>query len=148
MEIDPTCWQSFWAHPDEDTFGPLYEQSKRLVWTLCWRILREEEETHDAFQDVYARLLAEARRPSRRPGPPADDFTGTMIYRSAILEARRLRDRRRRRGRREIMMEQPPVVADPRPSAFEAAAREQRRARLETLVAMLPEKHRLPIELH
>jgi DNA-directed RNA polymerase specialized sigma24 family protein len=60
--IDPATWAAFCAVPSEEHFTPFYEQSKGLVWTLCRRILRDEDETQDAFQGVYARLLVHARQ--------------------------------------------------------------------------------------
>ena len=148
MRIDPAAWTAFCADPAEEHFGPFYEQSKGLVWTLCRRILRDEDEAQDAFQGVYARLLVHARQTGAAAAGDPSATIGRIIYQAAIREANRLRLRRHRRSQREVVMDAltPQPAGDP--SARDAAAQAQARARIEALVAALPEKYRLPLELH
>ncbi|MCX7013124.1 MAG: sigma-70 family RNA polymerase sigma factor [Candidatus Sumerlaeota bacterium] len=164
--IEPDRWAAFRADPTEEAFRPLYERTKALVYTVCRRILRDEDDALDAFQGAYARLLALARAPVKStasipstpstssipstpstPPFPATDLDA-LLCRLAIREADSLRRRRARRIRREAAMAEPPDVADVRPTADQAAADRQLRERIETLVAFLPEKYRLPVELH
>jgi hypothetical protein len=62
IHLDPAAWTAFCADPSGRNFEPVYEQSKRLVWTVCWRVVRNEEDAPDAFQGAYARLVGDARR--------------------------------------------------------------------------------------
>lgn len=146
--IDPAAWAAFCNSPTAERFSPLYEQSKRLVWSLCRRILGDEEDALDAFQGVYARLLAEARERGRALATLGEEATSRLIYQNAVREANRLRMSRQRRSQREVVMEELPVTAAADPSAHEAAAQSQARTKVEALVATLPEKYRLPLELH
>ena len=145
MMPDPTdAWRAFAREPTEMRFQPLYEGTKRLVWTLALRVLRHPEDAADAFQSSYARLIEEARGPAG--AAPPEDLTG-FICRIAIREADRIRKRRARRGSKEAPLrgDEPMKHAQP---VEEAAARREVRDRVEALVADLPERYRLPVELH
>ena len=48
IELDQDCWARFCVEPDEENFTALYESVKRLVYTLCYRILWNEEDASDA----------------------------------------------------------------------------------------------------
>ena len=145
MMPDPTdAWRAFAREPTEMRFQPLYEGTKRLVWTLAVRILRHPEDAADAFQSSYARLIEEARGPAG--AAPPEDLVG-FICRIAIREADRIRKRRARRGSKEAPLrgDEPMKHAQP---VEEAAARREVRDRVEALVGDLPERYRLPVELH
>lgn len=138
-------WREFCAAPSEVSFQALYDHFRSLVWTLCWRILGKEEDARDAFQSAWTRLFAHARDEGARA---ADEPIVPLIYRFSIREADALKKRKVRRGRREIVMDELPVVASNAVPADELAAAAERRTRLETIVALLPDKYRLPIQLH
>ena len=148
MRIDPATWAAFCASPTEENFGPFYEQSRGLVWTLCWRILRDEDEAQDASQGVYARLLVHAHQAGAEAAKDSSAAISRIIYQATIREANRLRLRRHRRNQREVVMDAltPQPAGDP--SVRDAAALAQAHAQIEALVAALPEKYRLPLELH
>jgi RNA polymerase sigma-70 factor (ECF subfamily) len=139
------AWGQFQAHPGEESFEPLYETSKALVYTICYRILRNREDAGDALQNTFARLLVLARDPSSLKTMPDLD---SVIRRLAVLEADSLRKRRGRCAKREILMNTPPdrPGADLPPDRIAAA--HELRDRIETLVSTLPERQRLPILLH
>ena len=139
------AWEQFQAHPGEASFEPLYETSKALVYTICYRILRNREDAADALQNAFARLLVLARDPS---GLKATPDVESVIRRLAVLEADSLRKRRGRYAKREILMHTPPdrPGADLPPDRIAAA--HELRDRIETLVSTLPERQRLPILLH
>ncbi|MCE5230196.1 sigma-70 family RNA polymerase sigma factor [bacterium] len=138
-------WQSFCATTDEVAFEALYENYRSLVWTLCWRVLGTEDDARDAFQATWTRIYALAREEGSRV---TGELVVPLIYRLSIREADALKKRRIRRGRREIVMDELPVVPSGAVPADEMAAAAERRTRLETVVAMLPDKYRLPIQLH
>jgi DNA-directed RNA polymerase specialized sigma24 family protein len=75
--MDRELWTNFCARPTEETFGPLYDATRALVYTLCLRILRDREAARDAFQAVYCRLLEVARGRRQEGGArPAGARTG------------------------------------------------------------------------
>ncbi len=142
---DQGLWARFCAAPDECHFAELYERYRALVWTLSWRMLGNEEDALDAFQAAWARLFELARSEGARLATePAD----RIVYQCSIREADNLKKRRNRRSRRELAMELLPQVAAGDLPADERMAGAERRGRLESIIAMLPEKYRLPIQLH
>jgi RNA polymerase sigma-70 factor (ECF subfamily) len=146
VPMNPTeSWKAFTREPAEETFGPLYESTKRLVWTLCARLLRNHEDASDAFQSAYSRLLAIARDPAL--AREVEDAGGTLC-RLAVREADALRKRRARRAARETVLDEEAIVKAKLPPPEEAAARREVRDRVEALVEELPERYRLPVQLH
>jgi DNA-directed RNA polymerase specialized sigma24 family protein len=102
-------WAALCRRGDQGAFLTPYEGSRRLVWTLCRRLLRDPEDVEDAFQATHARLLALAR--DEGPAAGSQDWS-QLVYRCALREADRLRGRRARRRRREIAVETlPPTSA-------------------------------------
>ncbi len=143
-EIPHEVWKSFTREPCEERFLPIYEGTKGLVWTLCMRILGDHAEASDALQGAYARLLALARDPSL--SAEVSDV-GAAVCRLAIREADRLRKRRTRRARREKPLEEHAMQDDWAP-VDEAAVRRETREQVEAIVKGLPERFRLPVQLH
>ena len=136
--------KDFCQEPTETTFQPLYENTKNLVYTLCYRILRNEEDAADAFQSTYCRVLALARRAG---GRKEDREAPETIYRLAVREAQSLRQRRARRAKKEVAMRSPSFPdAQPRPD--EMVANRQLRERVEALVSILSDRYRVPLLLH
>lgn len=144
-----TYWRQFREDPREETFAPFYEASKRLVYTVCRRVLRDEDDALDAFQGVYDRLLAAAKAPRESAsGVVVDDDVEAFVLRMAVREADRVRKARQRRLGKEIAMNPLPDVSDPRRSAPQTVEEQLRRARIEALLSTLPDRYRLPILLH
>ena len=143
--IDDKLWAEFFANPREETFGPIYEQSRALVWTLCYRVLHNEEDARDAFQSVYCRLLKWARDPRHRELPQIHQ---RGIYYLALREANNLRMRRSRRARKEVAMETLPVVTDTGARTDQAIHDRETRGLIEGIISTLPDRYRLPLLLH
>jgi len=59
-------WENFLRDPREERFLPVFEATKDLFYTICFRILRKPEDAEDAFQAAYGRLLAGARNRGAR----------------------------------------------------------------------------------
>ena len=136
-------WRSFAAEPSADRFEPFYEASRALVWSLCRRILGNEEDARDAFQATYARLLALAR------GGDADtEPAERAVLKMAVREAQNLSKRRSRRGRRETAMPEFESFRDGAPTPASVAERLEIGERLAMLVGLLPDRYRLPLLLH
>jgi RNA polymerase sigma-70 factor (ECF subfamily) len=138
-------FREFAARPSEETFRPIYEESRRLVWTLCRRLLRDPADASDAFQSTYCRLLAAAREGR---GPSEGEDSLRLLCRAAIREADRIRKRRSRRAVREVPLGEEEPMNHRQLSPEDAAAREEVRERVEALVEALPERYRLPLQLH
>jgi RNA polymerase sigma-70 factor (ECF subfamily) len=146
-------WERFQQGVDERAFERLYERTSTLVYTICLRKLKNEEDALDAFQATYIQLLALARESVALPEGTDIDLE---IRRLARREADRLRLRRSRRAQREVVMDSTPEprtedhgVAQPAtPSASDTAAGHEMRAILEALIRTLPEKYHLPLLFH
>lgn len=142
---DLTSWEAFLRDPCEETFPPIYERTNALVWTICLRILRTEEDAADALQGAYARLLGWARDPV---DPPASAGPERVMRRLAVLEADRLRKRRSRRLAKEVPVSELPLTPDHRPRPDREVATQEMRELLEDLISELPERYRVPLLLH
>ena len=146
--VSQADWRAFWQRPDASHFVPVYEGTKRLVYTLCRRYLRNDADAQDAFQNTYARLLTAARDEDeqRRLGDVSE--CGQLLFRLAVREADNLRKRRDRRRQKETPSEKSHLVnaqsAPPDAIVLEA----ETRAVLERLVDELPEPLRIPLLLH
>lgn len=145
--LSPECWTAFRHAPTEETFAPLFEQTRLLVFTICRRLLRNEDDAHDAFQGTYSRLLAAAASDTGEIAE-ADASPHAFIGRLAYREADRLRKQSTRRAMKEATMETFPEVADETPSPEDVASRRELRERLEALVDTLPDGEREAVLLH
>lgn len=73
---------------DHSAFASLVERYERLVWTICWNILRDYHATQDVTQETFLvahRRLAELRQP---------DSFGSWVSSIARREALRCRKRK------------------------------------------------------
>lgn len=141
--LGPEDWARFCSSPDEAGFLPVYEATRGLAYTICRRVLQSREDAEEAFQGTYARLLALVRKGD----PLLKEEPSRLMARLAGLEADRIRQRRRRRARREVAMD--PLPESPSvETASGAVMKAELRLRLEELVESLPELYRLPIQLH
>jgi RNA polymerase sigma factor (sigma-70 family) len=50
----------FAQHGDEQAFAALVEKHGRLVWAVCWQVLRQHHEIEDAFQSTFFILAKRA----------------------------------------------------------------------------------------
>ncbi len=140
--LNPTEWQHFLAHRDDpDAFAPVFEATKGLVYTVCKRKLIRDDETMDAFQSTYARLLEGVENV---PPGAVIDHIGHLAY----MEANRLRMKRRRRADREVVMDTQLDIRDGSSDAREQASSGEVRRKLEKLIEQLPEHCQLPVMLH
>ena len=143
--ITKDSWNEFRRHPNEQAFAPLYEQSRALVYTICYRILKNPDDAEDAFQATFNRIVVTVRdQQSAEELEIPEDF----ITRTAVREADSLRKRRARRSSREVVMEFLPENTTQQIATDEIVAQRELRARIETLVQTLPDRYRIPILLH
>jgi cobalt-zinc-cadmium efflux system membrane fusion protein len=125
---------------DEAAFELLVWRHGGMVWSLCRRLLRDEQDAHDAFQAAFLAL-------ARRAGSVgARGSVGGWLYQVAYRAALAARARSLRRTARERpLTETVPATRVPDPCS-EAAWRELRLA-LDEEVSRLPERYRLPLVL-
>jgi RNA polymerase sigma factor (sigma-70 family) len=125
---------------DEAAFELLVWRHGRMVWSLCRRLLRDEEDAHDAFQAAF---LALARRAgSVGAGGSVGGWLYQVAYRAALAGRAHAA---RRTARERPLPESAPAARAPDPCT-EAAWRELRLA-LDEEVSRLPERYRLPLVL-
>ena len=113
---------------EQDVFRRSYEKQFRYVWNLCIAFLKNVEDTEDAVQEVFLRLLdSEA--------PFADDGE---IRAWLIVTAKNVcRDELRRARRRDVPLDEAQSRAAAAPEIDETLA----------LVRSLPLRYRTPIYL-
>jgi RNA polymerase sigma-70 factor (ECF subfamily) len=138
-------WEDFRANPTDSAFAPLYEATKGVVYTICLRVLKQRDDAIEAMQSTYARLLAFAQGAAE---DLQEEGFQDMVCRLAIREADRLRKRKVRRLQCEFTIEEIPVEASEAPSAVSVVALRQLQEKLRSIVKLLPEKERTPVELH
>ncbi|MCC5874733.1 MAG: sigma-70 family RNA polymerase sigma factor [Candidatus Sumerlaeia bacterium] len=143
-KLDDKLWERFLDQPDEAAFGPIYEGTRNLVYTVCWRLLGNPEEAADALQGTYARLITLVR--DSRQAKQVTDWEAHLC-RLARMEADRLRKKNLRRTKREIVMENIPEVTTGEKSPRDQAALEETRGRMRKLLEELPEQQRLALQL-
>lgn len=123
------------------SFDELYEQSHRLVLSLCTRNLRDPDDVLDAFQSVYCRVFEMLQRVW---SPPQDTSVVQEIFCMTLRECDRVRKRREVARKRHAPAEELLMRADTRPDAREAAQDgEQLKQLLAGLADLSPEERQL-----
>jgi cobalt-zinc-cadmium efflux system membrane fusion protein len=125
---------------DEAAFELLVWRHGATVWALCRRLVRDEEDAHDAFQAAFLALGRSAGAVGKRGS------VGGWLYRVASRAALAARARSARRAAREQPLGTL-AVADPCPDPQRVAASVELGQALEEELALLPERYRLPLLL-
>jgi RNA polymerase sigma factor (sigma-70 family) len=139
---DGELLMQFARHGDQAAFAQLVQKHGRLVWTVCWQVLRQHHEIEDAFQSTFF-ILAKRARSIRS----CDSLCG-WLYRVAYRTA--LRSRMSAKAKRvsdlgiEVDTMEEWSALDDKLHAIEQD--EQRSALLEELQA-LPEKYQQVLAL-
>jgi RNA polymerase sigma factor (sigma-70 family) len=127
----------FARHGDDAAFTQLVEKHGRLVWTVCWQVLRQHHEIEDAFQATFF-ILAKRARSIRS----CDSLCG-WLYRVAYRTALRSRMSARRKPLVELVNDELSTL-DEKLKGIEQ--HEQRAALMEELHS-LPEQYQMPLVL-
>ena len=77
-------WEAFRREASDEAFAPIFRGSKSLVYTICFRVLRNREDALDAFQATYARLLGLVRSAGQcRAVADASLYIGGLAFKEA-----------------------------------------------------------------
>ncbi|MDZ4658319.1 MAG: sigma-70 family RNA polymerase sigma factor [Bythopirellula sp.] len=124
-------------HGDEAAFATLVEKHGRLVWTVCWQVLRQHHEIEDAFQSTFF-ILAKRARSIRS----CDSLCG-WLYRVAYRTALRSRLAAKPKPMTELVAEELSSLDD----KLQAIEQYEQRALLLEELHALPEKYQQPLVL-
>jgi RNA polymerase sigma factor (sigma-70 family) len=125
----------FLAQREEAVFEAILRRHGAMVYRVCWRVLRQAQDTEDAFQATFL-LLAQKLRTVRNHDSLASWLHG--VAHRVALQAKARAASRRRHERRATM----PQVE--RPADLSA---EELLVVLDAELAKLPDKWRLPLIL-
>lgn len=127
---------------DRAAWNVLVEATYREVYTLCLRVLRDEQEAADATQDTYLKVWRGIK------GFRGDAAFSTWLYRVAMnASLTRSRGNSRRRAM-EVAAEPEVLLSLPASDSTEAAGGALvEMGLLETALASLPEHYRVPVVL-
>jgi RNA polymerase sigma factor (sigma-70 family) len=133
---DAQLLQCFAAQGEETAFAALLHRHGRLVWSVCRRVLANEQDAEDVFQAAF--LVLARRAPSIRKGESVASWLYGVAYRIAMKANKKLSNRQKYEAR-----------AKPRPGqgpTAELMCRELQ-ALLDEELLQLPEKYRAPFIL-
>jgi RNA polymerase sigma factor (sigma-70 family) len=143
--IELSLWKALGQTKPEKAFSSVYKETSRLVWTVCFRILKSQEDASDAYQGAYARLFQLVQSESQ---PLEKHSVESLMMRLAVLEADRLRKQRGRRQDKEVAVESYQGLDQGTSKMEEQLAHQQLREKLELVIEELPENLRVPVVLH
>jgi len=134
-QTDRELLHAFAGRRDETAFAAVMDRHGPLVWGVCRRLLRDEQDAEDAFQATFLVL-------ARKAGSvPWREDAGNWLYAVALRVARKARAQAQRRRRLECE-----VVMASRPAAHEGPDAEVSAVVAEE-VGRLPDKYRRPVVL-
>jgi len=127
----------------DDALEELVRQHSRLVYSIAYAALRSHHDAEDATQETFLRVLRYSHKLAAVEDPKT--WLARIAWRVAV-------DRGKRRGsRKEISLDDPDRPGEQLPScdasADQAMQGSEIGARLERLIAALPEKLREPLIL-
>lgn len=127
----------FINHRDEAAFTELVKRYRRLVWSVCRRVLSETHDIEDAFQATFLVLVRDAVR-IRRQKSLASWLYGVAYRLSLELS------RQRERQREVVSLTIEPAAND----TFTELARLFVQQTVDNELSSLPHKYRQPLVLH
>jgi RNA polymerase sigma factor (sigma-70 family) len=133
---DGQLLEGFIHRREEAAFAALVRRHGPMVFGVCRRVLRHEQDAEDAFQATFLVLARQAGAIGRR------ECVGTWLYRVAYRIARKTRAAAARRAAHERLVPPPPP---PGPEA--GVVWRELRPVLDEELSRLPEKYRAPVVL-
>ncbi len=120
----------------------IYQLTHARVWTICFRILNDEDDARDAFQETYTRLLKESV-----PLQRLEEST-QRTARLAALESHNLKKRRQRQQHREVKMQLPEEQHTPDSSSIDLLTLQEIKQLVQKETSTLSDELRVPLQLH
>jgi RNA polymerase sigma factor (sigma-70 family) len=136
VDSDEQLLERFAFQRDETAFEALLERHGPMVWGVCRRILRREQDIEDAFQATFLVLVRKARSLRRRAS--VTSWLHGVAHRIAL----QARARAQRRFMDELR-ESPRAASD----ASSGASYREVRALVDKEILSLPERSRTPLLL-
>jgi RNA polymerase sigma factor (sigma-70 family) len=133
---DRQALERFIVARDEAAFRALVQRHAALVWGVCRRVLRHEQDAEDAFQATFL-VLARRAASIRKP-----ESLGSWLYGVAYHLALEARSREIRRGTRERQVENMPQPPSPAEAVWSQLA-----PVLDEELQRLPDKYRRAVVL-
>jgi RNA polymerase sigma factor (sigma-70 family) len=133
---DAELLRRFLTGQEEDAFAALLRRHSRLVWSVCWQVLGQEQDAEDAFQATFLALIQNAA--SIRQG----QAIASWLYHVAGRVARKAAAQRVKRHAHE---RQAQVM--PHPAQGTELAWRELQGILDEELQRLPEKYRAPFLL-
>jgi RNA polymerase sigma factor (sigma-70 family) len=127
----------FARHGDDAAFTQLVEKHGRLVWTVCWQVLRQHHEIEDAFQATFF-ILAKRARSIRS----CDSLCG-WLYRVAYRTALRSRMSSKHKQLMELVNDELSTLDE----KLKRIEQDEQRAALMEELHSLPEQYQMPLVL-
>jgi RNA polymerase sigma factor (sigma-70 family) len=135
-QSDGQLLERFAVGQDETAFAALVQRYGPLVWGVCRRVLRHEQDVEDAFQATFLVLVRKAGSVCKQSS------VRSWLYGVARRVAVRARQRAGQRREKERRAPSPSVSG-----AADIAEWEEVRPLLDEEIDRLPEKYRLPVIL-
>ena len=129
------------ARGEEDALASLYDATRRQVYGLALRILREPHAAEEAVVDVFAQAWRQASRFEPRKGAAAAWLLTLTRTRAIDLLRSRARHRERERG-----LEEARPIPDGGPSPLDSTGGAERASRVRSALLDLPCEQRRAIE--
>ena len=136
QQSDGELLQRFLHKREEAAFEALVWRHGGMVFNVCRRMVRHEQDAEDAFQATFLALVREGKRISRR------ESTGSWLFKVAYRIARKVRARAARHAAVALADHDPPA-----PSDIEEPIWRDVRPVLDEEVDRLPAKYRQPVVL-
>lgn len=122
--------------------GELFKRYTHLVFGVCMKYLRHEEEAKDAVLDLFEKLLGQLSKPQHIQHFPA--WLHQVTVNHCLM---RLRSQQRRQRHLRIESQALPEASAATEDPYGEDQREMTFQRIESHLALLPETQRLCIEL-
>ena len=133
------------AKGDRQAFGQLYDQSSSLLYTLCLRILGDQDEAAELLQEVYTEVWCKIARYDPQRGSPIAWLV--TLTRSRAIDRLRSRVSKGHGVTDSIDDTQAAELQDRAQTPFEQQADAELRALVSKALSDLPEAQRRALEL-
>jgi RNA polymerase sigma factor (sigma-70 family) len=132
---DGQLLECFVSHRDEAAVAALVRRHAQMVWSVCWRILRDHHDAEDAFQATFLVLVRKA--PSIKPREMIVNWLHGVTRQTAFKARATLA---KRRAREKQVQELPEPEAQSAPAVWSDI-----QPLLDQELSRLPDKYRVAI---